>query len=96
MRGWVSLTLEHSGGAVSSASLCADVAVDPSHAGATVYGETGAVAVDCAAAVDAETFATMRREFAAAVAAGRPHPLDVHRGLHLQRLIESAEAQLRA
>ena len=48
----------------------------------------------------AAEFATARHrivaEFAAAVTVGRPHELDVHRGLHLQRLIDDAAAQLAA
>jgi len=43
--------------------------------------------------VQPEAFATLRREFAAAVR-GRPHELDVQRGLHLQRIIADAESQL--
>jgi predicted dehydrogenase len=33
-------------------------------------------------------------EFAHAVRTATPHPLDIHRGLHLQRLIDAAAAQL--
>jgi hypothetical protein len=46
----------------------------------------------------AAEFATAQRrivsEFAAAVASGKSHELDAHRGLHLQRLIDRAAAQL--
>ena len=92
--GWAGLLLEHEGGAVSEASLCATVKVDPHLAGASVFGSGGSARVDCTTAVGADAIATLRSEFAAAVASGTPHPLDVHHGLHLQRVIADAEAQL--
>jgi hypothetical protein len=45
----------------------------------------------------AEVATAQRRivaELAEAVRSGVPHPLDVQRGLHLQRLIATATAQL--
>lgn len=91
---WVGLQLEHESGAVSDVSLCATARVDQHVAGAEVYGPGGSAAVDCAAAVGPASFATMRAEFAAAVASGTPPALDARRGLHLQRLLAEAEAQL--
>jgi predicted dehydrogenase len=92
--GWVGLLLEHEDGRVSEASLCATAGIEPHVASAAVYGATGALSVDCAAAVGPETFAVLRREFAEAVAGGAGHPLDVQRGLHLQHVIAAAEADL--
>ena len=92
--GWVNLVLEHPGGVTSTASLCASSAVEPSRAGVELYGRAGAIEIDCTAAVDASAFTTLRRELAEAVRAGGHHPLDVHRGLHLQRLLDGAEQQL--
>jgi predicted dehydrogenase len=96
--GWVGLLCDHESGAASEASLCATVAVDPHRAGAEVYGDGGVVEVDAAASArDVATFATMRADFAAACAAGATsHPLDVHRGLHLQRLLAAASESLGA
>ncbi len=94
--GWVDLVLEHLGGTTSSASLCATTPIDPSRAGAELYGPRGVLEIDCTGAVDASAFATMRHELAQAVARGGGHPLDVHRGLHLQRLLHDAEQQLLA
>jgi len=91
--GWAGMLLDHDGGRASEASLCATAALDPQRAGAELFGPTGVLEIDCASAVQPETFATLRREFAAAVR-GRPHQLDVHRGLHLQRIIAEAESQL--
>lgn len=94
--GWVDLVLEHRSGASSSATLCATTPVDPARAGVELYGPAGVLEVDCTAAVDASAFATLRRELVEAVARGGGHPLDVHRGLHLQRLLHDAEQQLLA
>ena len=94
--GWVNLVLEHRGGANSAASLCASAAVDPSRAGVELYGRGGSLEIDCTSAVDASAFTTLRRELAEAVRAGGHHPLDVHRGLHLQRVLHDAEQQLLA
>lgn len=91
--GWVGLLLSHEGGAASEASVCATAAIFPHRAPVAVYGSGGALEIDCAD-IGADAFATLRREFAEAVAAGEPHPLDVHRGLHLQGLIATAEADL--
>ena len=94
--GWVTLVLEHQDGVTSSASLCASAGVDPSRAGIELYGRSGSLEIDCAGAVDGTAFATLRRELADVVVEGRSHPLDVHRGLHLQRLLHDAEQQLLA
>lgn len=92
--GWVGVLAEHEGGAVSETSLCATAAVEPHRAGVELYGPSGVVEIDCVGAVGADAFATMRAELAAAVRSGGGHPLDVHRGLHLQRLLHHAEVQL--
>lgn len=92
--GWCGLLLEHEGGRVSEASLCATAKVEPHLAGASVFGVRGAARVDCTTAVGPDAIATLRREFAEAATTGTPHPLDVQRGLHLQRLIIAAEDQL--
>jgi predicted dehydrogenase len=92
--GWVGLLLEHESGRVSEASLCATADIEPQVASTAVYGPTGGLSVDCAAAVGPVAFAVMRREFAEAVAGGTGHQLDVQRGLHLQHVIAAAEADL--
>lgn len=91
---WVSLLLEHETGATSQVSLSASLAVHPFRASVEVFGESGSLSVDCAGALTVETFATLRAELAATVTSGRPHPLDVHRGLELQRVLATAEADL--
>jgi predicted dehydrogenase len=92
--GWSGLLLEHASGAVSEASLCGTASVEHDVAGAAVFGAAGSADVDCAAAVGPDAFATLRRELARAVTSGDGHPLDVHHGLHLQRVIAAAESEL--
>jgi len=92
--GWVGLLTEHEGGRAGEVSLCATAKLDPHRAGVQLYGKEGVVEIDCVSAVGVEAFATMRAELAHAVRTGEPHPLDVRRGLHLQRLLDQAERQL--
>ena len=92
---WVGLLLDHAGGASSEVSLTLRSGVEPMRAGLEVHTPEGVHAVDCAAAVDAEAFATMASEFAATVRSWTSHPLDLARGVHLQRLLDAAGRQLR-
>ena len=94
LRTWVSLLLTHDGGAVSDVSLCASSAVEQHRSEVELYGTRGALPLDCTTATGPEAFATLAAELASMVESGEPHPLDVHRGLHLQRIIGDAEAQL--
>ncbi len=92
--GSVGLLLDHLGGRSSEVSLCATAAVEPHFAGVELFGPAGSLRIDCAAAVGPEAFSMLRRELAATVWRGGGHPLDVHRGLHLQTIIDAAERQL--
>jgi predicted dehydrogenase len=92
--GWVGLMLEHSGGRFSEASLTATATPDSQRADVEIFGSGGAAAIDCQDAAGQESFGTMYREFAQAVARREPHELDVQRGLHVQQVIEAAEADL--
>lgn len=93
--GTVNLTLDHQGGGQSQATLCATAVGAVAEAGATIEGEGGRLEIDCAAAVGPATFATVAEELAATVhgtpSADAP---DVQRGLHVQRIIHSADVQL--
>ncbi|HET6792824.1 MAG TPA: Gfo/Idh/MocA family oxidoreductase, partial [Acidimicrobiales bacterium] len=91
---WLALTLEHEGGAVSQASLSASVPLSPHRAGVELFGPGGGLGVDCVATVGPEAFTTLRREVAAMARGAGPHPLDISRGLHLQRILEEAARQL--
>jgi predicted dehydrogenase len=100
--GLVLLECEHENGRVSQAALSANT----NQSGGLmveVHGSEGRIAFDAGAFTPAQAateFATAQArivaEFTAHVAAGTPHELDVHRGLHLQRLIDAAAAQLSA
>jgi predicted dehydrogenase len=92
---WVGLLLEHESGVVSEASLCATSNVDPFRAGAEIYGEPGGIEIDTGLAAGPSTMQTIVDEFVA-TANGQPHPLDVHHGLHLQRVLADALADLAA
>jgi predicted dehydrogenase len=93
-QGWLGLMLEHSDGRFSEASLSATATPDSQRADVEIFGSGGAAAVDCQAATGQEAFDTMYREFAEAVGRGEPHELDAQRGLHVQQVIEAAEADL--
>jgi predicted dehydrogenase len=94
--GWVSIAVQHEDGAVSDVSLCCRAGIEPSRTEVEVFGPSGALSVDARVGVGPESFLEVARRFAAA-AGGDPEAaagLDVHRGLHLQRLVAEVEAQL--
>ena len=93
---WASLLLEHENGVVSEASTCAHVPLQPHIAGVELFGESGSLSIDCVEAVGYGAFKTLRQEAAGMVRTGERHFLDVRRGLHLQRIIDDAYAQLAA
>jgi predicted dehydrogenase len=92
--GWVGLALEHERGRFSDASLSGTVDVERDRGDIEIFGPGGAAAIDCAGVVGRETYETMYSEFAACVAEGMPHEMDVRRGLHLQRIVGAAETYL--
>jgi predicted dehydrogenase len=89
-RRWVELTCRHAGGAVSQASLSGAVGLDGARAEMELYGPAGELRFNAAKLDHALCWPVLRREFAAAVRAGRPHELDVRRGLYLQELLDQA------
>jgi len=93
--GWVGILLEHQNDGVSEASLCASVPLQPHRAAIEVYGAGGLLELDLVTAVGPGAFKTLREEFAQTVVAGGGHPLDVQRGLHLQRVLAAAEADIK-
>jgi predicted dehydrogenase len=91
---WVGLLLDHENGLASEVSLSSHTAVVPPRNGIQIYTAAGALDLDAAAAVTADTAATIAGELADITSTGKPHALDVHRGLHLQRLIDRATADI--
>ena len=90
---WVGLLLEHESGAVSEASLSGTIDPSARRAGCEVFSRTASAEVDCNG-VSGEATAVLRASFVEHARDPRPHPLDVDRGLHLQRLVDAAQAQL--
>ena len=91
-RRWVGLLLDHATGVVSEASLTGLSGAEPARAGVELHTTEGVLEVDTTD-YDPDVGTTIVDEFVATVA-GRPHPLDAARGLHLQRLLTAAAADL--
>jgi predicted dehydrogenase len=92
-RGWVSLLLTHDNGATSTVDMCANAAV-ASTTSVEVYGDEGSATLDGSKAADATSMMRVPAALAAAARGEATDAPDVHRGLHLQRILERAEAQL--
>jgi predicted dehydrogenase len=92
--GWVSLLLEHENGATSSVDLCATAGIG-SVSTVEVYGESGSAALDASTAADASSMMRVPAALAAAHRNEATDAPDVHRGLHLQKIIDAAASQLR-
>jgi predicted dehydrogenase len=91
----VSLLLTHESGAASTISLSGTLPFNPAKVTLDLYGSNGELSLDALAGGSfLETFATVRREFAETVRSGKSSDHDVEKGLHLQRLIAEAQAQL--
>ncbi|SEG73518.1 Predicted dehydrogenase [Nonomuraea solani] len=90
--GFLALTCRHESGAVSQLTICGRVPPGR-RTHYEVYGPQGTLVLDFTKLPEdsAPTRANLRAEFAQAVRTGVPHPIDVHRGLHLQRLLAQAE-----
>jgi predicted dehydrogenase len=95
-RRWIELTCSHANGAVSQVSLSGSVALPGAVTTLELYGSDGLLSYDTVDMDHAECWPVVRREFAAAVRAGKPHELDVHRGVAIQRLLAAAECNLTA
>jgi predicted dehydrogenase len=81
----------HEGGARSTASLSLAVPVEPNVVDFTLYGEAGSLSLHRTTST-ADCYANMLAELVAMISTGRvEHPLDVRRGLHLQRVIDRVE-----
>jgi predicted dehydrogenase len=94
-RRWVELTCRHAGGAVSQASLSGVVGLARPRTEVELYGPAGELRFNAAELDHTLCWPVLRREFAAAVRAGRSHELDVRRGLYLQELLDQAVRSLR-
>jgi hypothetical protein len=75
---------------VSQASVSGAVGLARARTEVKLYGLAGELPFDAAELDHALCWPVLRREFAAAVRARRPHELDVRRGLYLQELLDQA------
>jgi predicted dehydrogenase len=91
--GWVSLLCEHENGATSTVDLCANAGVG-SVTSIEVYGDAGSATLDGSRAADATSMMRVPAALAAAHRGEATDAPDVHRGLHLQRILAQAEQQL--
>jgi predicted dehydrogenase len=99
--GVVAVTCTHRDGAISQATVSVTTPVEPGGLVVELFGPGGRLALDTTAgAADDQrrdmdaAMAAIPAEFASAVRSGIAHPLDVQRGLHLQRLIDAIHRQL--
>jgi predicted dehydrogenase len=93
-RGWVGLMLDHQVGRFSEASMSATAAPEIFRADVEIFGAGGGAALDCTRASGPHVYRTMYREFADAIQNGGAPALDTRHGLHLQRVIESADTDV--
>ena len=93
-RGWVGLMLDHQVGRFSEASMSATATPKILRADVEIFGPGGGAALDCTRASGPHVYRTMYREFADAIRSGGAPALDTRHGLHLQRVIESADTDV--
>jgi len=91
-RRWVGLLLDHAPGVTSEVSLTGHSGVEPARSGVELHTTGDVIEVETSR-YDPGIWTTIVDEFVA-TARGHPHPLDVDRGLHLQRLLAEASDQL--
>lgn len=79
----------HEGGATSTSTISINLPVQPTVADFAVYGEHGFRALGRKPAAGPDSYTALLDDFAAMIATGTTsHPCDVHRGLHLQRILD--------
>ncbi len=86
---WIGLLVDHASGVATEASLTGWSGT-PMSAGVELHTADAVYSLDCATAAGPDTMATIAAEFAHAVRTGEPHPVDVHRGLYVQRWLHAA------
>ncbi|QFZ16288.1 Gfo/Idh/MocA family protein [Saccharothrix syringae] len=90
-RGLWQVVLRHEGGATSVATITMSLPLNPSISEISVYGEHGHRVLADRGTTALQCFANLLDDFVAMVDGGTAeHPLDVRRGLHLQRVLDLA------
>lgn len=90
---WIGLLVDHASGAATEVSLTGWSGA-PATSSVELHTAEGVHALDVNASLSPAVFGTVAAELAHAVRTGEPHPLDVQRGLHLQRLLHAALVDL--
>jgi predicted dehydrogenase len=86
------LLLAHEGGQRSTASLSLALPLDPGVVEVSIYGTAGRLSLPAPVTPTLDCYTALLDQLLDLVHSGRTeHPCDVRRGLHLQRLIDSAE-----
>lgn len=109
---WVTVVLEHAGGATSTLNLCSKSPAAELRAEIELFGPTGQRRLDVAEAAGDEfthgifrpdgdpsrvpAFATLRRRFVRVARRRGGDPLDVRRGAYVQRLVAEAQRRIGA
>lgn len=84
--------LAHESGARSTVSISLALPIQPNTIDLTLHGTNGKTTLPESATPAVDSYAVLLTELAAMIRTGRTaHPLDVRRGLHLQRMIDKAE-----
>jgi hypothetical protein len=85
------LLLQHESGATSTLSLSMHLPLQPPFADFTVFGENGHRTLSSRETSAQDCYVNLLDDFVAMVHSGTTaHECDVHRGLHLQRIIDLA------
>lgn len=89
------LVFRHDSGATSSATVSIALPIEPTVVDFSVYGANGYRALSRDPGGTASSYTALLDDFVSLIAAGTTtHPCDVHRGLHLQYLLDQALSQL--
>lgn len=86
--------LEHTGDRRSVVTLSLRTPVTPSVLRVSVHGAGGVVELSGRESSSLDCYAVLLDELLSAARAHAPHPLDVHRGLHLQQVAEQVRRAL--
>lgn len=93
-RRFVTITARHEGGAVSQAALSVSQMGTEGISAFELYGPDGVLTLEEGGADAGEQYAAataaIPQQFADCIRSGADHPLDVHRGLYLQGLMDRA------
>jgi predicted dehydrogenase len=92
---WVCLTTEHRNGALGQIALSITTPASPGSLHCEVFTDDGTVVYDGSRLdADHDVGSSITTALAVAVETGEPNPIDVHRGLYLQQLLDQAQSSL--